>query len=170
MTSKVQRHGADHHHQIEHQDYYRNVLGNLSRTVTDERAQLISHACSINPDFHELDYSQKEDFLRDLYVGPEIINRYAHIKSIVVDPVFPRFKQKQGARSGKIFDPSLGHVKYHDEFSAPFTELIESVNAAHASMYFLTLKPLVRVYLLILFHFRIRQYAGFTFRSRWSYY
>jgi hypothetical protein len=83
--------------------------------------ELIKRACSVNPDFYELEYSQQEDFLRDLYVGPEIMNRYAHIKSIVVDQVFPRFKQKQGARNEKIFDPSLGHVKYHDEFSAPFT-------------------------------------------------
>ena len=102
-------------------EYYRNVMGNFSRTVTDEVDHLVKHASRTNPEFESLDYNMKEEVLKDLYIGQDVLNKYSHIKSISIDSVFPRFRQKQGSKKEKIFDPTLGHVKYLDEFSGPFT-------------------------------------------------
>lgn len=105
---------------IEDLEYYRNLHGVLSRTVYEEERDLVEEL-SLDPAWVYADNEQKSDMLKKAYIGSEVAQQYAHIKSMRTPDVYPRHKPDTGKKLCQVFDPTAGMIKFRDEFSAPFS-------------------------------------------------
>lgn len=100
--------------------YYRNLYGNLSRTIADE-SQALQAQLSQDSAFSEADMDEKSDILKRLYISPQVQEQYAHIRSMRTPTVLPRYKPDTGQKQEQTFEPSVGFIKFKDEWSSPFS-------------------------------------------------